>query len=81
MGGYAEAIDCPRCDGKETLFKSIDRDDVSAVCLECGYEYHTITHVMTLEEVNKERSICAEESLNELRKPKDGWVDPKEVST
>ncbi len=75
MGGYSEAVDCPRCEGKETLERSVDRDDVSAVCLECGYEYRTVMKVMTLEEVNEERSICAQEPLTKLRKPVKDWKD------
>lgn len=55
MGGYSEATDCPRCGSVESLERSVDRDDVSGFCLECGHSYMTVYEVLTLEVVNEER--------------------------
>ena len=74
MSGYSETTMCPRC-GTESLDVSIDRDDVSGTCLECGYEYHTVNRVMTLEEVNEERVEMELEVLTELKRPVEGWKD------
>ena len=75
MGGSSEAIDCPRCGGKETLESSIDRTDVSGCCLECGYSYHTAHEMMTLEEVNTERGEFNLEPLTELKPCVGNWID------
>ena len=75
MSGYSEAQDCIRCGSIETLEVTIDRDDVTGMCLECGYEYHTVSSVMTLEEVNVERVEIEQEPLTELKPPIEGWRD------
>lgn len=77
MSGYSEAIDCPRCGSKESLEHSVDRDDVSGFCLECGYSYKTVYELMTLEEVNKEREefMSDLEPLTELKPLVEGWQD------
>ena len=75
MSGYSEAIDCPRCGSVETLEHSADQDDVSGICLECGYEYHTVFSTLTLEQVNEEREECMMALLKELKKPVEGWSD------
>ena len=74
MSGYSETTVCPRC-GTESLEASIDQDDIQGICLECGYEYYTVTSVMTLEGVNEERKACDLEPLTELKPPIEGWVD------
>lgn len=75
MSGYSEATDCPRCGSGESLDRSVDRDDITGICLECGYEYHTEYRVLSLEEVNEERKDCDMEPLTELKKPVEGWKD------
>lgn len=75
MSGYSEAVDCPRCGSTESLERSVDRDDVSGCCLECGYEYHTQYSVASLDEINEERKNVDMESLTELKPPVEGWKD------
>ena len=75
MSGYSEATGCPRCRSTESLERSIDKDDVNGICLECGHEYHTAYRVMTLEEVNQERAEFNMEPLTELKKPVKDWKD------
>ena len=75
MSGYSETQNCPRCGSKDSLEASIDRNDVSGLCLECGYEYRTVTSVLTLEAVNEERKACNLEPLKELKSKGEGWVD------
>ncbi len=75
MGGYSEAVDCPRCGSTESLERTIDRDDVSGFCSECGYEYHTQHSVMSLDAVNEERTESELEPITELKPPVDGWKD------
>jgi len=75
MSGYSETQDCPRCGSKESLEASIDRDEVSGECLECGYEYHTAFSVLTLDEVNDERGNCEMGPLKELKPAVEGWID------
>ena len=74
MSGYSDTVRCPRC-GNESLEASIDKDDVSGICLECGYEYHTLSSLLSLEEVNTEREAYMGEPLTELKKPVEGWED------
>lgn len=74
MSGYSERTTCPRC-GVESLERSIDHDDVNGFCLECGYEYHTVSSVLALEEVNDERKTYEMEPLNALRNPLADWKD------
>lgn len=75
MSGYSESTDCPRCGTTESLERSIDHDDVSGECLECGYEYHVVHSVMSLEDINEERKSCEMEPITELKKPIEGWID------
>jgi len=75
MSGFSDAMDCPRCGSIESLERSVDRDDVSGCCLECGYEYNTVYTVMTLDSVNEERVDCCMEPITELKKPVEGWTD------
>ena len=75
MSGYSETQDCPRCGSKDSIEASIDRDDVSGECPECGYEYHTVHSVMTLVEVNEERVVSEMEPLKELKPAVEGWID------
>lgn len=77
MSGYSEAIDCPRCGSKESLEHSVDRDDVTGFCLECGYEYHTESSVLSLEQVNEERAVFMTdlEPLTVLKPPVEDWKD------
>lgn len=75
MSGYSEAVDCDRCGSTESLERSVDRDDISGSCMECGYEYHTETKILTLEELNEERVGMEMEPLKELKKPVEGWQD------
>lgn len=75
MSGYSETQNCPRCGTKDSLEASVDRDDISGICLECGCEYHTEYRVMTLEEVNEERVESGMEPLKELKRPVEGWKD------
>lgn len=76
MGGYSEAVDCPRCGSVESLERSIDRDDVSGFCLECGYSYKTVYENLSLSVVNEERVEFGDmEPLTELREPIKGWTD------
>ena len=75
MSGYSESQDCPRCDSKDSLEASIDCNDVSGTCLECGYEYHTVHSVLDLETVNEERMEMEVELLKELKPPVKGWQD------
>ena len=74
MSGYSERTNCPRC-GAHSLERSEDHDDVNGYCLECGYEYHTVSSIQTLEEVNEERVNYEMEPLTELRGPVGGWQD------
>jgi len=44
MSGSSDVMNCPRCEGKETLFTSSDYkpyDGVSGECLNCGFMYWT----------------------------------------
>ncbi len=75
MGGYSEAVDCPRCDSTESLERSIDSDDISGCCMECGYMYYTAFSVMTLYKVNEERVEAEQEPLTTLKSPVEGWKD------
>lgn len=75
MSGYSEAVDCPRCGSKESLERSVDKDDVTGICLECGYLYRTAHEVVSLSELNEERVQFGMEPLTELKKPVEGWVD------
>jgi len=75
MSGFSDTVDCPRCGSTESLERSVDHDDVSGYCLECGYSYKTIYEAMTLEEVNEERAALEMEPLTELKKPVDDWTD------
>jgi len=75
MGGYSEAVDCPRCCSKESLERSIDYDDVSGFCLECGYTYYTAHEMMTLEEVNNERAEFQLDPITELKPSIVNWID------
>lgn len=75
MSGFSETVDCPRCGSVESLERSVDRDDVSGYCLECGYEYKTVYMLMTLEDVNEQRVDIGMEPLTELKKPVEGWTD------
>ncbi len=75
MSGYSEAADCPRCGSTESLERSIDRDDISGFCLECGYSYKTVYENIALKEVNEERVEFDMEPLTELKKPVEGWTD------
>ncbi|MBA7638617.1 hypothetical protein ES703_46273 [subsurface metagenome] len=75
MSGYSEAVNCPRCGSIESLERSVDRDDVSGVCLECGYSYKTIYENLSLEEVNEERDASELEPLPKLKEPVEGWTD------
>lgn len=75
MSGYSEAVDCPRCGSSESLERSVDKDDISGYCVECGYEYHTQFSVMSLDEVNAERIAVNLEPLSELKPPVEGWRD------
>ena len=72
MSGYSETTTCPRC-GADSLEASIDRDEVSGMCFECGYEYHTVDSILSLEEVNEERVDCEMEPLEKLREPNPAW--------
>lgn len=74
MSGYSDTINCPRC-GSLSLEQSIDRDDVSGICVECGYEYHTVTSLVTLEQINETRIAFELEPLTELKLPVKGWTD------
>lgn len=80
MGGYSEAVDCPRCGSPESLERSIDSDDVSGYCIECGYSYRTEPQILSLAEVNEERAVSVMPPLTELKKPVEGWKDD-EVTT
>jgi len=75
MSGYSESVDCPRCGSKESLERSIDQDDVMGICPECGYEYHTVYSILSLEAVNQEREAMELKPLKELKKPMKGWKD------
>jgi len=75
MSGYSETVDCPRCGSVESLERSVDHDDVSGYCIECGYEYSTVHTMMTIEEVNADRVESDMELLTELKKPVEGWTD------
>lgn len=75
MSGFSEATDCPRCGSKESLERSEDHDDVNGTCMECGYEYHTVSSVLSLEEVNEERTAFNMEPLIKLKEPLEGWQD------
>ena len=77
MSGHSETQDCPRCGSLESLEASIDLkwDEINGICLECGYEYHTVSSVLTLEKLNKERAACELEPLKELKPPVEGWTD------
>lgn len=75
MSGYSETVDCSRCGSDGSLEASIDRDDIAGTCLECGYEYHVVHSVLTLDEVNKERKATGLEPISALKPPLDGWRD------
>ncbi len=66
MSGYSESTTCPECGG-DNFERSQDDDDISAFCYDCGYEYHTIKHFASLEEVNEERAEVDLPPLKELR--------------
>jgi len=68
MSGYSETTTCPKCGG-ESLEHSADHYNVNAICLECGYEYHTVESMLTLEELNEERKACDMEPLEKLKIP------------
>lgn len=74
MSSHSETSTCPRCDS-DSFEVSIDFEEVDGVCNECGYEYHTVTSLMTLEEVNVDRIESELVPLTELKKPKDGWKE------
>lgn len=73
MSGYSERTNCPRCGSEGSLDRSVDRDDVNATCIECGYEYHTVESVLSLDEVNDERVAWGLEPVSELKPPVTGW--------
>jgi len=78
MSGYSEAVDCPRCGSTESLEQSVDRDNISGCCLECGYSFKIVCTMMALEEVNEERAEFNDinmKPLTELKKPLDNWTD------
>ena len=77
MSGYSEAINCPRCGSIESLECSVDGDDVSGLCHECGYSYKTVYTNLTLEQVNEERIEFDIEPLSVLKKPLEGWTDAR----
>lgn len=74
MSGYAETVDCPRC-GSDSLEHAVDGDDITGMCIDCGYEYHTVTSLMTLERVNEFREEVELEPLTELKPPLPDWKD------
>lgn len=75
MSGYSETVGCSRCGSENSLERSVDHDDVSGVCLECGYSYATVYKNLTLEDVNEERVDCGMEPLTSLKEPVSGWND------
>ena len=77
MSGSSDSQDCPRCGGDDTLMTYSDwrpHDYVSGTCLQCGYDYHTVTGMQTLEEVNELRLNIELEPLAELVKPTEDWL-------
>lgn len=79
MSGHSFTDDCPRCGGDylECSTESKPFDSPEGVCLECGFGYHTVCYLATLDEVNEMR---AEEGMDleplyELKKPAGEWKD------
>ena len=75
MFRYSESADCPRCGSEDSLERSIDREGDSGICLECGYEHHTVFSVLTIEVVNKERVMMGINPLKKLKPHLKGWQD------
>ena len=69
MSGFSETIKCSECGG-ENFEHSVDNDDVSGICLDCGYEYHTVESQLSLDEVNELRPDYGLIPLTELREMK-----------
>lgn len=77
MSGSSGVENCVRCGGEGTVQTYSDwkpHDYVSGTCIQCGYDYHTITGMQTLEEVNELRKELELEPLTELVKPTDEWL-------
>lgn len=80
MSGLSYTGECPRCGGDcmETSLESKPHNSVEGFCLECGFGYHTVCYLSTLEEVNKireEAEECELGPLGELKKPASEWND------
>ena len=75
MSGFSETVDCPRCGSEESFERSVDRDDVSGLCMECGYSYQTVYAMANLEDINEERAEVGYEPLTELKPAVEGWTD------
>lgn len=82
MSGESYSTDCPRCGAKDALQGYRDwkpYDQVSALCLVCGFRVSTVTEIATLDEVNEEREekyLGGQEltPLKELAKPLEEWL-------
>lgn len=66
---------CPRCG--QTM--SCGRDNrvfetVWGTCDECGFEYHTVASLLSLEEINKIRKKANKEPLAVRRAPQESWT-------
>ncbi len=75
MGGFSDAVDCPRCGSIESLERLQYYNDVSGCCLLCGYEFKTVHTIITLKDLNERRMDLYMEPLTELKMPVEGWIE------
>lgn len=76
MSGSSYDDICPRCGGTMVCYE--DRkphDTVSGICIDCGYEYHTVDGQMLLEEINEIRADGELPLLSEFRSPTKEWLE------
>lgn len=78
MSGESYSTDCPRCGVEDALQGYRDwkpYDQVSAICINCGFRVDTVTEIATLLEVNEVREEHDLASLEELAKPLMEWLE------
>jgi len=77
MSGESHSSICPRCGGQMDCYSDYKPYDmVSGTCLECGFQYDTVSNLADLAEVNSLRQDWYDlEPINELRKPTQEWLD------
>ncbi len=75
-GGSYDDV-CSRCGGENLVCYSDYKpyDQCSGICLDCGFEYHTVEGQLTLEEVNERRQDYELEPLKSLKEPTQEWKE------